>query len=776
MAFQALEFDRVLALVSSFARSERGRTEVLATLPRFSGGEGSPHFRLAAEVETLIARHGALGFAGLDAADLLSDSGAAEAADLVRLIGLARRIVEVRHALLAGDVGPVLTDLAATLPGLEALVAFCEQRLGDDGEVLDSASPRLAQARAGRERHRVAIIAALEQLRRQIRAVEAPYTVRRDRYCLPVPAGERAGVPGLVLDVSASAATVFIEPFAVVDLNNALAESIALAMAEEERVLAEVAAAFARQRDALLDAVATLARLDAAQARILFGQAAGATLLEPGAGRRLALHGARHPLLDPVLAGLRADVLGESGNTRPVVPLEIEIGEDTRLILLSGPNAGGKTVALKTIGLAALMAASGIPVLAEAGSSMPPLTRVWCHIGDEQSLLSDLSTFTGAMHATASLLVDADAVTLVLYDELGSGTDPEEGAALAAALLEELARRRCWTIATAHLITVAAHIERLPGAVNAAMGFEETSERPTYRLQLGVPGRSRGLAIAASCGVAPGVVARARELVSASFLAIDTYLAGLQTERDRLIARQDSLDREAGALAEERHLAECERGRLETERDRVHQSLDEERDRLRRRAREQLETALGELQAARERGEMPGTKRLITIRHAALDLGEPAGAALPADPAELAPGTQVRVTGGLTGVVRRITGKRVEVQVGDKRLWVERASLQAMAPGTRIAVVEARIAADEEPDAELKLLGMSAEEAREALERFVDHAMLSGISRLRVVHGHGTGVLRRTVREYFAHHPAVVRVGHPPQYRGGTGVTEVELQ
>ncbi|NCO68982.1 MAG: hypothetical protein GW878_00450, partial [Acidobacteria bacterium] len=574
----------------------------------------------------------------------------------------------------------------------------------------------------------------------------------------------------------ASAATVFIEPFAVVDLNNALAEAIALARAEEERVLAEVAAAFARQRDALLEASAALARLDAAQARILFGQAAGATLLEPGAGSRLILHGARHPLLDAALAVLRASVLGESGNTKPVVPLDIEIGEQHRLILLSGPNAGGKTVALKTIGLAALMAASGIPVLAEAGSSLPPLARVWCHIGDEQSLLSDLSTFTGAMHATASLLADADADTLVLYDELGSGTDPEEGAALAAALLEELARRRCWTIATAHLITVAAHIERLPGAVNAAMGFEETSGRPTYRLQLGVPGRSRGLAIAATCGVAPGVVARARELVSASFLAIDTYLAGLQTEREGLIARQDSLDGEARALAEQRALAEHEQGLLEAERGRIRQSLDEERDRLRRRAREQLEAAVGELHAARERGEMPGNKRLVTIRHTALDLGESAGDVVSPGPTELVPGAQVHVTGGLTGVVRRITGERVEVQVGDKRLWVERGTLQETAPGTRTAVVEARITVDEEPDAELKVLGMSAEEAREALERFVDHAMLSGISRLRVVHGHGTGVLRRTVREYFAHHPAVVRVGHPPQFRGGTGVTEVELQ
>ena len=238
-------------------------------------------------------------------------------------------------------------------------------------------------------------------------------------------------------------------------------------------------------------------------------------------GRRPARTGGRHACYaswpratrssSPALAPLREEVLGEAGNTRPVVPLDLEFPEDARLVLLSGPNAGGKTVALKTVGLAALMAQSGIPVLADPTSALPPFDRVWCHLGDEQNLFSDLSTFTGAMHATTTLLADADADTLVLYDELGSGTDPEEGAALAAALLEELARRGCWTLATAHLITVAAHLEQRAGLGRTPRwGTTKRSGRPTYRLHLGAPGRSRGLAIASSCGVPATLLERAR--------------------------------------------------------------------------------------------------------------------------------------------------------------------------------------------------------------------------------------------------------------------------
>ena len=777
MSFVSLEFDRVLELVATFARSERGQQAVTATLPRFTPGEGSLAFRLSSEMGVLLAGSGVLSFDGLDAASLLHKATLtpADAAGLARLVTLVRRIVEVRAALAAAGPGPELSRYTDALPQLDAFLSFCEIRLGPNGEVLDSASPALAQARASRDRHRAAIVAAMEQVRRAHANLSGPFTVRRERYCVPVPAGERQSVPGLVLDVSSSGATLFIEPFSVVEPNNALAEATALARSEEERVLAELAAAFHRHHEELLRAVSLLAELDAVQARVLFGQACGGTLIEPGAGSSPSLTGARHPLLDPALATLRQHALGEAGSTRPVVPLDLEFPAGARLVLLSGPNAGGKTVALKTVGLVALMAQAGIPVLAKEGSSLPAFSRLWCHLGDEQNLFSDLSTFTGAMRATAALLSEADADTLVLYDELGSGTDPEEGAALAAALLEELARRRCWTLATAHLVTVSAHLESVPGAINAAMGFDESSGRPTFKLHLGVPGRSRGLAVASSCGVPPGVLARAREMLSRAFLAIDSYLGALNEERERLQREREELAGLEREAREARERAEEERLRLAAEQEKVRQRLSEERETLRRRARERLAQALAELEQARERGEFPGKRRLAAVRSAALHLEEDEGTAtVPAEP--LAVGATVRVRGtGASGQVARVVGDRVELLVGDKRVWVENSGCEPLAtPARRAGQVE--ITAGEAPPAEIKLIGLTQEVAREQLERFLDRAALSGIGHVRVVHGHGTGTLRRMVREVLASHPAVAGFSHPPQFRGGTGVTEAELE
>ncbi len=728
-------------------------------------------------MQDFTASHGSLGFAGLDAADLLlpGASHGTEAIDLARLVTLVRRLVEVRATLSRGEVGPELARVRTELPELGGFLAFCDLRLGPDGEILDTASPSLARARAARERGRTEIVAAVEQIRRQHKQLSAPFTVRRDRYCVPVPAAERDLVPGLILDASASGVTVYLEPFAVVELNNALAHAIAMARAEEERVLAELASAFHSQTETLLRAAQTLAILDSSQARVLFGRAAEATLLEPGAAGSLRLANARHPLLDPALATLRQEVLGEAGNTRPVVPLDLDVSKDARLVLLSGPNAGGKTVVLKTVGLAALMAQAGIPVLADDGSGLPAFHKVWCHLGDEQDLFSDLSTFTGAMRATAALLADADSDTLVLYDELGSGTDPEEGAALAAALLEELARRGCWTLATAHLITVAAHLESVRGALNAAMGYDEASGRPTYCLHLGVPGRSRGLAIASSCGVPGSVLSRAREMLSRSFLAIDGYLESLHSERGRLAREREralEIQREAH-LARQR--AEDEERRLTDEQAKLGRRLEEEREALRRRAKEQLAAALAELEQARSRGEFPGKKRLATVRRTALGFGPESS--VPSRPPEpFAAGATVRLIGiGSTGQVQRVVGERVEVLVKDKRLWVEAGACEPIAPPATRTTGEVQFAVSDAPPSELKLIGMTQEAARDEVEQFLDRALVSGVGHVRIVHGHGTGALRRVVRDVLAHHPAVARFAHPPQFRGGTGVTEAEL-
>ncbi len=768
----ALELDRLLRLVASFARSQLGYNLVLATTPSFEPGEGVRQHDLTRALTRLIEEHGALSFVGLDAVTELARPDPS----LPALTALVRCIVDVRARLgRALALGPEIAAAFVALPTLEAFLEYLRQRVGDDGEILDSASPALAQARATRERHLAAIITRLEQLRHAAGA-SGPYTVRRDRYCLPVPVHERSRFPGLVLDVSASGATAFLEPLAVVELNNALAEATARARSEEERVRQEVLAAFTRRREELEQAAARLALLDATQARVFFGRAAGAILLKPGAGDRLRLLGARHPLLVGDLASLRAECLGESGNTGDVIPLDFDPPPGVRAVLLSGPNAGGKTVALKTVGLTVLMAQAGIPVLVEEGSLLPEFSGVWCHIGDEQSLLSDLSTFSAAMRATARLLQEADERTLVLYDELGSGTDPEEGAALAAALLEELLARRCFTLATAHLTTVAAHLEALPGAANAAMGFDERTGGPTFRLQFGAPGRSHGLAIARRSGVPESVLQRARELVSRAFLAIDSYLQRLDEERRAVVAQRSALLAEVEQTRAARRALEEERDVWRRDRLEQRGKLAAEREKLRERARTQLETVLQELRQARERGELPGRRRLAALRSAALDLSEenPDAAQTP----QVAPGERVRVAGTQTdGEVMQVVGNRVQLSAGGKRLWValsacEPTTGQLPDPRPHTAVSTPAVAESRE----INLIGLTTEQAREALERFLDHAVLAGTRVVRIVHGHGSGALRRLTRDTLSRYPGVLRFAHPAQSLGGTGVTEAELE
>ena len=768
----ALEFDRLLRLVASFARSEQGRSRVLSTTPSFAPGAGAKQHDLTRAMTRLVEEQGGLSFAGLDAVTELARPDP----NLVALTSLVRCIVDVRACLgRALSIGCEIAAEFAALPMLDPFLQYLGQRIGDDGEILDSASPTLAQARAARERHRSAIVARLEQLR-HVAGATAPYTVRRERYCLPVAAHDRSRLAGLLLDVSASGATAFVEPMAVVELNNALAEASAAARREEERVRQEVLAAFTRRREELNQAAAHLAVLDATQARVLFGRAAGGILLRPGSGDRLRLLGARHPLLVGSLASLRGECLGEVGNTGDVVPLDFDPPAAVRAVLLSGPNAGGKTVALKTVGLTVLMAQAGIPVLVENGSALPEFSRLWCHIGDAQNLLSDLSTFSAAMCATARLLQVADENTLVLYDELGSGTDPEEGAALAAALLEELLARRCFTLATAHLTTVAAHLETLPGAANAAMGFDALTGGPTFRLQFGSPGRSHGLAIARRSGLLESVLQRARELVSRAFLAIDSYLARLDEERRAASEQRSALLAEQEQLRAARRALDEERDAWRRERLEQRARLETEREKLRQRARTQLQAVLEELRQAREKGELPGRRRLAALRSAALDLSaeEPAIATT----AALEPGDHVRLAGTHSdGEVVQVVGERVLLRVGGKRLWVARSACEPLdspraEPRVRAELAEPTV----EERREIKLIGLPTEEAREALERFLDHALLAGTKTVRIVHGHGSGALRRMTRDTLSRYPGVLRFAHPVQGCGGTGVTEAELE
>jgi len=781
-----LEFDKVQKLVAAQARTGLGR--VLLTTDDLLPST-TESFRLAGLTEAvarLIEEGGLLTLAGLDDALPWLDPEApspAEPGELLHLVTLARRVASVRRRLLSmSDRADTLGAIGHELPDTSEIVAWAAHRIGRDGTVADDASPELRRLRHHTARVRKDLLGTLDEVRRSHPDVvtDAPPTVRRDRYCLPVRASARTQMPGLLLDMSSRGATAFVEPFAVVEFNNELADAAAREREEIRRIVAEIAAAFAEIRDDLSRAVEIMATLDAAQARAIFGQMVEGQVVSPRPGDQLDLRGARHPLLDERLYALRVETFGESEQRDPshrVVPLDFALPLGIHALVISGPNAGGKTVVLKTIGLMALMAAHGIPLPADQGTTIPDFDHIWCHIGDEQSVAADLSSFSGAMAATADLLRRGGNRSLVLYDELGAGTDPLEGAALGLATLEELTRLGCLTVATTHLASIALNATGTDGMDNAAMGYDEGRELPTYTLGMGRPGRSRAVEIARRTGIPEPILERAGDLLGGDHLELDRWLRRLEEVEGELERQRVDLDLRGREIDRLRDEARHQIDRLQADRDRLAGEAVEERDRLRRRAKERLDTAMQRLDQAIEEQERLGKRRRQRLREEAMDLGTTPRAAGREESTVPDLGAQVRISGiGSLGRLEEIRGARALVSSGGKRLWVVLADIETVDAAhsePRRATIE--VMAEDGPDRELVLLGLDSEQAREELERFLDQAFTSGRPTVRVVHGHGTGVLRRMVAEVCRSHPAVRSFKHPPRYLGGTGATEVEL-
>ncbi len=780
-----LDFDSVLELVAAHAGSGVGRSFVSDADEIPDRRQALENAALSRELDALLDDGGRLPLAGIDEAALWLEPGRTipvEPEDLLILLGLARKIASIRRKLGAAPDGSLrLAALRDDLPDTDELVAWAAPLLGRDGRVGDDASPDLRQARRAIARIRQQVMAELEGIRRRHTDVvtDAPPTVRRDRYCLPVHASARHRLPGLVLDASGSGQTVYVEPFGVVDLNNDLVDAVMRERREIRRILAEIAAAFGVVRDDLAGAVRTLGFLDAAQARVLFGRTIEGLILDPGEGSRLILDGARHPLLDARLESLRRTVFGEEERKRSnsdAVPLDFSFPDGISTIVVSGPNAGGKTVVLKTIGLMVLMCYHGIPISVEPGSSIPWFDHIWCRIGDDQTIAADLSTFSGAMATTAELLEAAGPRSLVIYDELGSGTDPLEGAALGCAILEELTSRGCRTVATTHLAAIALAASSADGMDNAAMHFDEDEGRPTYRLRMGRPGRSRGLEIAETMGLPETVIERARVLLGGQHLELDRWLERLETLEAELLSERRTIERERADLSIARARLEQERRRLEADRAALPDRLEEERGRLRDRAKKRLDRALARLDRAEEERRHLGRRMRQKIRDEALDLSDENSLDPPVSEANLEPGMRVRVRSlGAEGVLQDVRSGQVRVAVAGKRFWVSRSDVEPIERRTETPVKRPAVAVDvgdREPE-ELVLLGLDAEEARERVERYLDRAHAGGVRSVRIVHGHGTGVLKRVVAEIVSTHPGVVSYGHPPGNRGGTGATEV---
>ncbi len=806
-AHPELDWPGVLRLAGRFCSTERGRTRLLASRPSPDPYEVARRLGVTRDLLARRAVRPAIPLAGLDeGAPLVARLGPANRAfspeDLLDLFLLVERSEGARAAVPVEDVAtPDLTGLLRPLAPLEDLLAERDPTFEPDGRVKDTASARLYALRSSIQRLRREIVKKLEDLARQHGDAlsEGYVTEKGGRYCLPVRADRREGVPGLVHEKSGSGQTFFVEPLAVVEDNNALAEALEEEREEVQRILALLTARFAARRAELLASVETLTELDAAQARAEFASVSSSVF--PEFSDRLVLRGARHPLLDRKLASLRAEVFGEDEERgADAVPLDLALPEGAKTILLSGPNAGGKSVAMKTAGLFALLAQSGFALPAAAGTTLPVFDDVLVVAGDAQDLLGDLSSFAAAMTRTANVLRRATPRSLVLLDELGSGTDPDEGGAIAIAVLAEDLARGGVTIATTHLASVKEWAQDRPGVLSAAMEFDEKAGRPTFRVRPGAFGRSRALAVAERAGLPPRVLAAAKERLGDKWQAADAALQRLEAETRR--AREEADAARTAALKAESRLAALERERAQ---------LAEERAKVKEKAKEQIEKALlalrertrHELERMREdlrAGRGVGKGALMTVtqsaREAALSLfGEDEPAALEGP---VAPGMDVKVA-PFGAVGRLLTlGARgdAEVEIKGKRMRVEAKALSPAVPtgGTHPAAARGGVpgsplskkSSSSSSDlstpapavvatAELVLVGQRVDAALPLVERAINDALLQGKGALRLVHGHGTGRLAAAVREFLTSHPGVASFRFADAAEGGPAVTIARL-
>jgi len=785
----ALELPELLALVAAEARTDLGAARLRALAPTADVGELGR--RRAAYEETARLAAAAPLVPSLETplapllARLVDERPPLDGAEILVLARLLAAGGEAAARLGAAD--PPCPELARRLAGLgdpQPLVRRIESVLDRQGRVRDDASPRLVelarQARQSRER----LYAELERVRGEHGELFADETVplRGGRLLLMLSAGARGRLPGLVHGRSATGRSLYFEPLGVVEENNSLQGATEELELERQRLLRELLGALVEELPLVRRLAELVAELDAHEAAARFAAGAGARLAEL-APRRARLVAARHPLLDPRLAERRQRVLGSAGHGAPVVPLDLELGASRRLLVVTGPNAGGKTVALKTLGLLALAHQCGLPVPAEPGSELPLFGSVVATIGDEQDLLAERSTFSGRLERLGEAWRLAASDSLTLVDELGSGTDPEEGAALAVALVEHLVARGGLGIVTTHLLKVALAALERDGAACAAMEFDPASGRPTYRLRPGAPGGSEALALARRLGLPAAWIARAEQLVGAEHRDLRRVLAELEATRQELAratgeatARADEAERAAARLERARAEAETERrtvarrleGELRAFREKVAGGLAREEARLRE-----------EFAAGRRRGVAAQASTRLFAEAPALGREQDEG---PGDGGELAVGRLVRHRSlGWSGEIERIGGGKARIVVGGKRLQAPLDQLVALAvaaPPSAAAPCGTNAAADggAPAPAELMLLGLTVDEALAAVDARLDRALREGESELRLVHGHGTGRLRDAVRAHLRRHPAIAAARPGAPREGGNGATVVTLR
>jgi DNA mismatch repair protein MutS2 len=754
-ALAALELPAITGRLSTASSTELGAERARALLPATEPAEVVARQALTAEAVALLDAAQEPSLAGIadvrEAVARADREGILGPAEL-RAIATAIRVgLAARHSVgEQRSLAPLLHERLASIdPALSPVADEIDRCIEEDGsDVRDTASPLLRQLRrelrngGARVREELARVARSSDVQEALQ--EQFLAERGGRPVLAVRASSRSKVPGIVHDASSTGQTLFVEPFAVVELNNRLAEAAAEAREEAERILRELSSAVAARADALVLLVETTADIDVVLASGALSRAWGGAPVTVSHDVRLL--GARHPLLDRATA----------------VPIDLDVGP-LRAVVISGPNTGGKTVALKTLGLAALLHQCGLRPPAES-ASLPVFDRVLADIGDRQSIEMSLSTFSGHLRTLVEILESATDRSLVLLDEVAAGTDPEEGSALAQALVARLARQARLTVVTTHYPELKEWASANDDVANAATSFDPDTGEPLYRIDLGRPGTSHALRIAERLGLDADVVADARSRVAPERLRTAELLAEAQAAERAAVELRDKVG-EALARAHEREQElEREVRAVRASADRAREDAMAEAQRELAAARAELNALRDELRSARrgrresdqDRALGAATERATRAERALGDLSAPLAVTVP-----LAEGDPVESDVGVRGTIASIRGDEAEV-VGatGQRVRISLARLRPSrdrAPEDRTPVVQVRAAARGDASDQLDVRGLPGQEAREEVRRLVDDAALAGLDSVRVVHGRGTGALRKAVREELSSHPLVER-------------------
>jgi DNA mismatch repair protein MutS2 len=835
-ALRALEFDRIVAVVSGLAVTPTGEAKLAELQPIVEASRVTGLQRATTEGTRFLSDHPGFPLRAPSDLEAILDALAVEgrALEALRLLKLGDYLESIEHARQAirkvGSAFPILSQQVDAVASFADEIADVRRKIEPSGDVADHASPALAQIRDRLRRQKQRLRTTLDSFLRGRETAkylqEQVVTDRNGRHVLMVRAEHRSAIPGIVHGGSTSGASLFVEPLETIEINNDIVALEEQEMEEVQRILLALTDAFRGRPDELARTVEVATALDVIQARARFSLMTGSVEPIISADGTFELKGARHPLLMRAVAErLRGresfdqdtpsdenpvDELSSTNDSRPhydPVPVDILLAPPTRVLVITGPNTGGKTVALKTAGLLAAMAQSGLHIPVDVGSRIPVFKSLFADIGDEQSISASLSTFSA--HITNIVSMDRSLVlpALVLVDEIGAGTDPVEGGALGIAVIDHFRRRGAHLIATTHYDSLKSYASTTAGVASAAFGFKPETFAPTYRLLYGSPGRSLAIEIAARLGMPAGVIASARENLGDREKQLAEHLARVDQDLGRLEAERRTLAKERMALVETervlRSREESVREREDTYKRRLNAKLD---DQLREGRREidtiieGLKAKTSELsqQAARRMAASVNTGETGSARadaRAALDRvvgrlksGTERGRAAASTPASgpdvtIEEGTRVTVGAmGIEGVVVDIHGKQAEIDVKGKRLRAPLRDLRAIGRTEPSESQPARVKVnvDLQPRegslSEVNVIGCTVDEAIARVEKFLDESTMSDQQVVRIIHGHGTGQLRRGLAAFLKEHPLVAKFDLAPNNQGGGGVTVVELK